>query len=126
MTTATKLVFTPFPEYLALESVSEVKHAWIHGLVYAMSRGIPERGRLSAAIVRALPQTDECRVYSSDTMLYIEKADHSTYADASIVYGAIVTRGAKDKNGKSPRRGGHQSVRDRGGALQVDRRTGSQ
>jgi hypothetical protein len=41
-----------------------------------------------------LPQTAECRVYSSDTLLYVEKAQHSTYADASIVGGAILTRGA--------------------------------
>jgi Uma2 family endonuclease len=66
-----------------------------------MSRGTPEHGRLTAAIVRALPQTENCRVYSSDTLLYVEQAQHSTYADASIVCGAILTRGAKDKNGKS-------------------------
>src|SRR4051794_20947253 len=101
MTTAAELLFTPYDAYLALESASDVKYAWINGLVYAISRGTPEHGRLSAAIVRALPQTDECRVYSSDTLLYIEKAQHSTYADASIVCGAILTRGAKDKNGKS-------------------------
>lgn len=101
MTTAAELLFTPYDEYLALESTSDLKHEWINGLVYAMSRGTPEHGRLSAAIVRALPQTDECRVYSSDTLLYIEKAQHSTYADASIVCGAVLTRGAKDKNGKS-------------------------
>ncbi len=101
MTTAAQLLFTPFDEYLALESEGDAKHEWINGLVYAMSRGTPEHGRLTAAIVRALPQTSECRVYSSDTLLYIEKAQHSTYADASIVCGAILTRGAKDKNGKS-------------------------
>ena len=101
MTIAAELLFTPYDEYLALESVGDVKHEWINGLVYAMSRGTPEHGRLSAAIVRALPQTDNCRVYSSDTLLYVEKAQHSTYADASIVCGAILTRGAKDKNGKS-------------------------
>ena len=84
-----------------MESTSETKHEWINGFVYAMSRGTPEHGRLSAAMVRALPQTEQCRVYSSDTLLYIEKAEHSTYADASIVCGAILTRGAKDKNGKS-------------------------
>src|SRR5262245_4814013 len=101
MTTAAELLFIPFDEYLALESRSDVKHEWVNGLVYAISRGTPEHGRLSAAIVRALPQTAECRVYSSDTLLYIEKAQHSTYADASIVCGAILTRGARDKNGKS-------------------------
>lgn len=101
MTNAPQLSYTSFADYLALEADSEVKHEWIHGLVYAVSRGTPEHGRLSAAIVRALPQTEDCRVYSSDTLLYIEKAEHSTYADASIVCGAILTRGAKDKNGKS-------------------------
>ena len=101
MATPAKIVFTPFDKYLELETASDVKHEWINGLIYAMSRGTPEHGRLSAAMVRALPQTAECRVYSSDTLLYIEKAQHSTYADASIVCGAILTRGAKDKNGKS-------------------------
>lgn len=101
MTNAVQHSYTSFAAYLAQEAESDVKHEWIHGIVYAMSRGTPEHGRLSAAIMRALPQTEECRVYSSDTLLYIEKAEHSTYADASIVRGAILTRGAKDKNGKS-------------------------
>jgi Uma2 family endonuclease len=101
MTSAAELPYTRFDEYLALEARSEIKHEWINGLVYAMSRGTPEHGRLTAAIVRALPQTENCRVYSSDTLLYVEQAQHSTYADASIVCGAILTRGAKDKNGKS-------------------------
>lgn len=101
MPTPAQILFTPFDEYLALESNSDIKHEWIDGLIYAMSRGTPEHGRLSAAIVRALPQTAECRVYSSDTLLYVEQARHSTYADASIVCGAILTRGAKDRNGKS-------------------------
>ena len=100
MPTPAKILFTPFDEYLALESNSDTKHEWINGLIYAMSRGTPEHGRLSAAMMRALPQTADCRVYSSDTLLYVEKAQHSTYADASIVCGAILTRGAKDKNGK--------------------------
>jgi Uma2 family endonuclease len=101
MTVAPHLTFTPFDEYLRLECESQDKHEWINGHVYAMSRGTPEHGRLTAAVVRALPQNDDCRVYSSDTLLYIDAAQHSTYADASIVCGAIITHGAKDKNGKS-------------------------
>jgi len=101
MIAAPHLTFTPFDEYLKLEASGEEKHEWINGHVYAMSRGTPEHGRLTAAVVRALPQTDDCRVYSSDTLLYIEAAQHSTYADASIVCGAIITHGAKDRNGKS-------------------------
>jgi Uma2 family endonuclease len=101
MSAAAQIRTIPFDEYLAQESRSDTKHEWIGGLIYAMSRGTPEHGRLSAAMVRALPQTSECRVYASDTLLYIESAQHSTYADASIVCGAILTRGAKDKNGRS-------------------------
>jgi Uma2 family endonuclease len=101
MSTAAHLPFTPFDEYLVLEAGGDEKHEWINGYVYAMSRGTPEHGRLTAAIVRALPQTAECRVYSSDTLLYVEAAKYSTYADASIVCGAIITHGARDKNGKS-------------------------
>ena len=40
----------PFEDYLVLESTSDTKHEWINGLVYAMSRGTPEHGRLSAAV----------------------------------------------------------------------------
>src|SRR5881396_3326258 len=101
MTSAAELSYTSFDEYLGLEAKTDIKHEWISGLVYAMSRGTPEHGRLSAAIMRALPQTEPCRVYSSDALLYVEKAEHSTYADASIVCGAILKRGAKDKNGQS-------------------------
>lgn len=98
---ASEMALVPFEAYLVMEATSDAKHEWINGLVYAMSRGTPEHGRLSAAMMRALPQTEQCRIYSSDTLLYIDKAEHSTYADASIVCGAILTRGAKDKNGKS-------------------------
>ncbi len=65
MSTVAQILFTPFDEYLALEASSETKHEWINGLIYAMSRGTPEHGRLTAAIVRALPQTSECRGQSA-------------------------------------------------------------
>ena len=39
MATTAQIRFTPFDEYLVLESSSEVKHEWIDGLIYAMSRG---------------------------------------------------------------------------------------
>jgi Uma2 family endonuclease len=97
---ASEMALVPFDAYLVMEATSDAKHEWINGLVYAMPRGTPEHGRLSAAMMRALPLTEQCRIYSSDTLLYIDKAEHSTYADASIVCGAILTRGAKDKNGK--------------------------
>jgi Uma2 family endonuclease len=42
----------------------------------------------------------DCEVYSSDAMLYVEAARLSTYADASIVCGALETKTVR-KNGRS-------------------------
>jgi len=78
------------------------KREWFHGVVYPMSRGTPEYGRITsrATIVlgNALPAT--CQVYSSDTMLFIEAANLATYADLSVVCGPLETITVR-KHGKS-------------------------
>ncbi|MDB5216873.1 MAG: hypothetical protein JWO86_4800 [Myxococcaceae bacterium] len=78
------------------------KHEWFDGVVYAMSRGTPEHGRLTsrATIVLGNALPADCQVYSSDTMLFIEPADLATYADVSVVCGPLETRTVR-KNGKS-------------------------
>lgn len=91
-------------DYFADEAASgpeAPRREWSDGVVYAMSRGTPEHGRLTARAIRAfgaaLPAT--CEVYSSDTMLYIEPANLSTYADLSVVCGRpetfVVKRNAR-------------------------------
>jgi len=67
-----------------------------------MSCGTPEHGRLCASVIRAIGNAmpKGCVVYASDTMLYIEGASLSTYADASVVCGALETKRVL-KNGKS-------------------------
>ncbi len=91
-----------FEDYLAKESTSEVKHEWCDGVVYAMSRGTPEHARLTMRIARSIGDSVEkgCEIFSSDLMLYIEAAKLSTYADVSVVCGAIETKTVR-KNGKS-------------------------
>lgn len=78
------------------------KHEWCDGVVYAMSRGTPENGRLTSratiALGKVLPA--DCNVYSSDTMLYIERARLATYADVTVVCGPLETVTVR-KNGKS-------------------------
>lgn len=78
------------------------KREWFDGVVYTISRGTPEHGRLTsrATIVlgNALPAT--CQVYSSDTMLFIEAANLATYADLSVVCGPLETITVR-KHGKS-------------------------
>jgi Uma2 family endonuclease len=93
---------TAYEDFLVAEASSELKHEWCDGVVYAMSRGTPEHGRLTLAIGAALlvALRGLCTGFGPDTMLYVETAKLSTYADASFVCGAIETKKVI-KNGKS-------------------------
>jgi Uma2 family endonuclease len=82
-----------FEAFLAAEEHSDTKHEWLDGVVYDMSRGTPEHGRLSAAIARELGVAlkGECVVYSSDTMIYVTETKFATYADSIVVCGSLAT-----------------------------------
>ena len=94
--------FVPYEDYLAGEESSEVKHEWLAGVVYAMSRGTPEHARLAANVTAALRAAlkGECTVYSSDAMLYVRETQLSTYADASVTCGPVETHRVV-KNGRA-------------------------
>jgi Uma2 family endonuclease len=94
----------PYDEFLVIEKASDDRHEWVDGVVYAMSRGSPEHGRLTGRIIARMltPLLDDgCEIFSSDTAIFIEVARHHTYADASVVCGSLVTRTVHDKNGQS-------------------------
>jgi Uma2 family endonuclease len=91
-----------FEGYLTAEVDSEEKHEWCDGVVYAMSRGTPEHARLSARVGRVLGNVlaaHGCEVYSAEAMIYVESARLSTYADVSVICGALETKSVK-KNGR--------------------------
>lgn len=89
-------------DYFEAEETSEERHEWIDGAVYAMSRSTPEHGRLVSAVNGELRAAlkGQCTVYSESTMLYVQDANVSTYADVTIVCGPVLTMTVK-KNGKS-------------------------
>lgn len=94
----------PYDVFLRMENESEERHEWVDGVVYAMSRGTPEHGRLVARAIGKLltPLSgDGCDAFSSETAIFIEAASHHTYADASLVCGPLITRKVHDRNGKS-------------------------
>jgi Uma2 family endonuclease len=96
--------YVPYDVFLRSEAASDERHEWVDGIVYAMSRGSPEHGRLAGRVTARMLSAflDEgCEIFSSDTPIFIEAAQHHTYADASLVCGALVTRTVHDKNGKS-------------------------
>jgi Uma2 family endonuclease len=104
VTAAKPQEYVPYDLFLRGEVSSDVRHEWVDGVVYAMSRGSPEHGRLAARLTAKMLSSfldDGCEIFSSDTAIFIEAAQHHTYADASLVCGALVTRTVHDRNGKS-------------------------
>jgi Uma2 family endonuclease len=103
MSAARTKEYVPYDEFLRTESASDGRHEWVDGVVYAMSRGSPEHGRLTNRITGKVLTgflDDGCESFSSDTPIFIEAAQQHTYADASLVCGALVTRTVHDRNGQ--------------------------
>jgi Uma2 family endonuclease len=104
VTAAQPRAYVPYDVFLRSEVASADRSEWVDGIVYAMSRGSPEHGRLAGRVTAKMLSSfldDGCEIFSSDTAIFIESAQHHTYADASLVCGSLVTRTVYDKNGKS-------------------------
>jgi Uma2 family endonuclease len=96
--------YVPYDVFLRNEGASDLRHECVDGIIYAMSRGSPEHGRLAGRVTSRMLSAfldHGCEIFSSDTAIVIEAAQHHTYANASLVCGSLVTRTVHDKNGKS-------------------------
>jgi Uma2 family endonuclease len=85
---------TSYAEYLEAERVSEIKHEYLCGEVYAMAGGTPEHARLAAAILLVLGAAlrgRPCNVYGSDLRVRVEATDLSTYPDIVVICGSLET-----------------------------------
>lgn len=79
-------------EYLAREVESPTKHEWLDGVIYDMSGGTPDHAGLAAAVLIALGNQlrgKRCRVYTADLKVRILATGLSTYADVSVICGAL-------------------------------------
>lgn len=79
-----------YAEYLAREEVSDVKHEYLRGEVWAMAGGTIEHARLQTSIAVELATAlrgKPCVVLSSDARVRIDASDRSTYPDVSVVCG---------------------------------------
>jgi hypothetical protein len=61
--------YISYADYFEAEETADERHEWIDGVVYAMSRGTPEHGRL---------------------VLYVQGANVSTYADVTVVCAPVL------------------------------------
>lgn len=90
--------FVPYDEYLAAEAVSETKHEYLRGEVFAMAGGTIEHSALAAAMIAALGsglRGRPCRVFSSDLRVRIRETGLTTYPDLSVICGKL-ERDAED------------------------------
>jgi len=88
MSEAALTPYVPYADYLAAEAVSETKHEWLNGEVFAMSGGTPTHGALAMAVggeLRAALRGRPCQVFSSDVRVKVQATGLSTYPDVSVV-----------------------------------------
>jgi Uma2 family endonuclease len=79
-----------FPEYVAFERTSNVKHEYLDGQIYAMAGGTPEHAALAVAVSSALHvqlRGKGCVVYSSDLRVKVQSTGLVTYPDVTVVCG---------------------------------------
>lgn len=79
-----------FDEYLAVEEISNVKHEFLDGHIYAMAGGTPDHAALAASVIGYLfaqLQGSRCRVYDSDLRVRVLATGLATYPDVTIVCG---------------------------------------
>ncbi len=77
-------------DYLAVEEMSNVRHEYLDGEIFAMAGGTPEHAALSAAIVVLLGSRlkgTQCRPYSADLRVRVQPTGLATYPDAAVICG---------------------------------------
>lgn len=76
-----------YPDYLALEAGSGVKHEYLNGVAVAMSGGTHAHAFLCtrAALALARLESDGCRAYGSELRIRVEASGLATYPDATLV-----------------------------------------
>ena len=90
MSVSAHAVHYAWHEYLALESVSNVKHEFLDGQIYAMAGGSPAHAALQLAVPSLLfPQlrTGRCRAHGSDLRVRVVATGLATYPDVTIICG---------------------------------------
>jgi Uma2 family endonuclease len=92
--------YVAYEDYLEAEQRSSVKHEWLDGVICAMAGGTLEHNRLAGNVHAALKSVLARReLFQSDAMLFIRATAFSTYADVTIVCGAIEAQKV-ERNGK--------------------------
>jgi Uma2 family endonuclease len=88
MAQTSRQVYHPYSEYLVLEEMSDTKHEYYHGEMYAMAGGTPEHAALAYEVLLGIGRqlSRECQAYTSDLRVRTPTG-LSTYPDGAVVCG---------------------------------------
>jgi len=90
-----------FDEYLVLEEISEVKHEFLDGEVWAMAGGSPEHAAIIGNVTTLLNvqlRGQRCRVYSTELRVRVKATGLGTYPDVTVLCGRL-ERDPDDRSG---------------------------
>lgn len=87
MTAAEKLKSISVEDYLARELVSQVKHEYLGGVVYAMAGARDQHDIITVNLLARLHSKGRCRPYSSDTKIRVQLPTQTRfyYPDTSVI-----------------------------------------
>lgn len=88
-----KNIFTA-AEYLEMEKISDVKHEFYKGEIFAMGGAGPRHNKIFSNIFGHLHQAlkgNPCQPYGSDLRIHIPENTLYTYPDISIICGDIIS-----------------------------------
>lgn len=96
--TSSRRVHYPYSEYLIIEEISDTKHEYFNGEIYAMAGGTPEHAALMFQILHLIGNQlpGECQAYSSELRIRIPTG-LSTYPDGTVICGEL-RRAPDDRN----------------------------
>ena len=78
-----------YPDYLAVERHSPIRHEYIDGVIVAMAGGSDEHNAITnkLAALCVIRLAGECRSYSPDQRFWVGATQRGRYSDGSIICG---------------------------------------
>jgi Uma2 family endonuclease len=92
-------IHNTYEDYLSIEAMSNVRHEFLDGQIYAMGGGTPEHAAIASAVAGQLYSQlrgSGCRTYNSDLRVRTPSG-LSTYPDVTVVCGPA-QRDSEDRN----------------------------
>ena len=79
-------------DYVGVETISDIKHEFLDGEIYAMAGGTEDHSALASQVNRVLAAAVDdrpCVSHTSDLRIYVEAPGLATFPDGSVICGML-------------------------------------